>query len=370
MYDIISEDIRKFKIKNKKTAIVCSLARNRNQLEEPTGLFSSICRAIHDPIQYYQDVEQNLSNLSDGDVFETEHYDLPCDGIIHILFPRRNGDENCDTLKDLVHKIFDFALKKGYEAIAIPTIGTARGYSHSQSFNAIKDVSCSFAQDHPEIDIYFDSYYVEHRRRRFEEYEPNYPTNHDALRCKDEKVTLKQLQIQVDEDITTVLDRFILANFKTDPKQSDKTLLEDKWLEIYSNLGCANVSPRDIARGKYKKDDFLPSVCAVKKKRRWHDNGGKITSTGKMKKGGNSQWLAPTKTELLIIAYTLKMNRHDVYFLMRFCGYYLSEFSFDDKTIMDCIPLVEREDGLIEIIYKYAQEMSLSLYSENTRIEK
>lgn len=379
MYQIVSEDVTKFKISGKKSAIINSLGY-RDYIKDPGALFNSILRASDRWKDIYKDVTTKGYALPFSAVFETGSYGLPSDGIIHSITPfAADDDEGYSKLMDTYSHIFDLALSLKYEAILVSTLGTgANGYETSKVFNLLKKYAFDFSQDHPEIDIYLNVYYLEGRNSSFEDErmqqgERNFRNfqrervkidKSFVSRCSNQKVPLKQLKIRNNENFVELIDDYINANFPAEGKQTPHAVANKKWKEIFSNLGYSSANYFNMTEKEIEetKGDYETAVASARKKDLWRNNYGK-----RKKIEDGQYWTAPQRGELLVIAYTLRMTSHDVYFLMRFCGYYLNDWNEEDVVIKDCIPYVEEEDGLIEIIKEYSQRLNRSLFNDTSK---
>ena len=379
MYQIISEDIVDFHIDGKKTAIINSLGY-QDSLSLPGALFRSILDSCNNPKGLEDEVVSLGSKQPFGSVFETSSYGLPCSGILHSITPyAEDDDEKLSKLLNTYKALFRLALESHYEAILVPTIGTgANGYQTGDVFEMLKRFAYGFASEHPDIDVYLNVFYIEHTERLREIEEESWLLRRRSInrnfvqgkfrpenrfrsqnRAKDQKTPLRMLEVRKGENFVELINDYVINNFPLVGKKTKNGLYNEKWNEIFLNLGKAG---HRIKEGLTKAETEASikentDKATQRKKDLWRSNYGKrkIISDGQT-------WIAPRKAELLIIAWTLKMTVHDLYFLMRFCGYYLNDWNEEDIVIKECIPMIEEDNGLVDIIIHYSREFGQSIY--------
>ncbi len=162
MYQIVSENITKFKVHGKKTAIVNSLGYH-DSVTYPGQLFRSIINACDDKNALMDEVKSKGQSLDYCSVFETRSYGLPADGIIHSITPLRYYDDNNLFLIEKTYRnIFALLKKERYEVVLIPFIGTgANGYSNIEVFTKLTSLCSKLSGNYPNIHFLIDIYYEE-----------------------------------------------------------------------------------------------------------------------------------------------------------------------------------------------------------------
>jgi O-acetyl-ADP-ribose deacetylase (regulator of RNase III) len=384
MYQIVSENITKFKVPGKKTAIINSLGYHKS-VTYPGQLFRSILNACDDRNALMDEVKSKGQSLDYCSVFETQSYGLPANGIIHAITPLRvSEDDSLFFLGQTYEHIFALLKKEKYESVLIPFLGTgANGYSNIEVFNKLTQVCAKLCDKYSDIDFNINIYYVERTIESiYEEEEELNNLSYQELINSHHKtqilfqsktigsrryrpknpIAVENLDLNENTSFSDLIDQYIEKNFPLQPKQTLSQLKKQKWNEIFSTLGTASVSLDQVEPLDYLKTigDNQNQDATSRKKDLWRNNYSKPRP-----KIEQRDWMPPHKTELLLIAYALGMSKHDTYTLYKFCGYYLSDWNRLDKTIIGCINYVEYEGGLIFMIIYFYKELGISLYSEH-----
>jgi O-acetyl-ADP-ribose deacetylase (regulator of RNase III) len=375
MYQIISQDITTFD----GDAILNSLGQGEKRvIGEPGGVFRSILKKTNAGLS--DEILSKGAKLGFCDAFLTESYGLPCKSIIHVISPYKEDDDgSLSLLKKAYSNALDVALKAGLKSICLPLIGTgANHYQIGESLKIAKDVAFSYGESNRDVSVFLDVYWpekpqdnedrsrAERRRRSFENFERKdsleYEIKSNDLKlCLDtsysalaSSIRLEDLDIQVGDSFGRLLDLFFAERDGSDDKES----IDQAWNDLTKDM--AGVKEDYYA-------DVNPDFTAIDNiKNRWHKHAN--AKKGEKKTPGiawgqedpNGVWQKPSKNQLILVACSLKMSKHQALYLYRFCGYYLSKYDKEDLAIMECFCCLENDDpeGSCFEIYKIYEERS------------
>ena len=380
MYYVVSEDATKFKVDGKKTAILNSLGKGED-LNLPGAMFRSILTSCKKPKALFQEIVSKGERLSYSETFETKSFGLPCDGIIHVITPYADRDnEKLSKLEEAYRAALRLAKESGYQAILLVALGTgANGYEAIDSFNLEKKIASSFARRNPEIDVYVNVYSLE--RPAFEErslcledycYSVSEPRSRISYeKCcfsskeepygenvNENHVSLKSLEPEIEEDetLTAFLNRYIVRNFvgPVDPEgltTSQKRIVSHYWDLMDQNLGSTPTKENGV-------NVINPGPKKVKNRLRskWSSNYSKPNKKG-------PGWPVPAKYQVLLIGFSLRMSKADVMFLYRFCGYYLNYWNSKDAAYRRCLEDIEEKDGILLMYNDYFDAFGESMFA-------
>ena len=174
MYHNVSSDLTTFQ----GDCIVNSLGAGE-YIERPGRIYRSILNASNDSVALMKEVTEKGKNLPFGSVYMTDSFGLPCKKIIHVITPFRRFDRDNSQITKCYESLLKLALDSGMKSISVPLIGTgANGYWSDKVASIARRVCYRFAEEHPEIDVFFNIFSVEfgspeedelQRERAFEE---------------------------------------------------------------------------------------------------------------------------------------------------------------------------------------------------------
>lgn len=94
-----------------------------------------------------------------GDIFKTDHYDLKCKAVYHIVCAHKDQDSKSDTiLFSVVRDCLEKAAKEKFLSISFPAIGTGNlGFQTHEVSSIMINAVKSFAKSHQKskLDVYF-----------------------------------------------------------------------------------------------------------------------------------------------------------------------------------------------------------------------
>ncbi len=382
MYRIISQDIVKFD----GDAIINSLGQGPAKVvDDPGRIFRSILAVAGKGLA--EEVYEKGKDLSFGKSFVTDSYGLPCKKIVHIVTPyRHEDDEMCSDLREAYDDALSLAYEEGIRSIAVPMIGTgANGYSQNESFYASRMAAYDFCLKHKDFDASIVIYRVPinprslmDRPRRLESPQPNWDSAIGRLyygngnpqerytrnryydaepsyiprigeKIPTQLIDMSVLDVKVGDSFGRVIDLFLAARDGVDPNVEKN--FDEAWKAIASCLNTADVKYYHAGH-KYKESSYNYRYY-------WHKHADAkhgIQKTPGVKRGAedpNGVFNTPDKKELMLVACALQMNKKQCDFLMRFCGYYLSQYRHEDIAVKHCYQCLATKDQESNILAVY-----------------
>ena len=358
-------------------AIINSLGAGRN-ITIPGQLYRAILKASSNP----QGMMQYISNLAGekdiGEVFLTDSFGLPCKKIIHVITPFRRYDKDYVRITECYRKILQIALENKLESITIPLIGTgANGYDSDRVGSIARKLCYKFSLEHPEIDIYFNVYSIEHEEEgglqspqvleaagfyREEKIEkPSKISLHELIEGK--TPFLESIGIKFEDSFATFVRKFVFSRTKGNKKEKEEAL-EDIWLEINAMIGDYKNS-KDI-------EESVNTLHELKEKGIPFDHGsfkGKPTHAPqyewkkiKNSKTHNYVYQRPNKAELLLTCTVLHLKPIEALEVFYFCGYALSPYERYEYAFRKCVEHIADKQPWTEVIKQYIFFTGESLY--------
>ena len=394
MFHKVSFDITQFP----GDAIVNSLGAGE-YIEQPGRIYRSILHACNDPMALMKEVTEQGKNLAFGQVYLTDSFGLPSKKIIHVITPFRRFDRDNSQITKCYEDLLQLALSSGLKSVCVPLIGTGANGYHSDKVASIARRACyKFAEEHPEIDVYFNLYTVEfgafeedelyreeiHRDKlRYPRSEGNYPRDrrqecgisfvvepssthrpHPEKPFKPAIPFLEEIGVAYGDSFAALVRKCVFTRFKG--KKADKeAALEDVWLEINSLVGDFKTDFKTLSETiksiHETKEAGLPTDKDLLKEKTSHAPQYEWKKV-KNPKGKGYVWQRPNKVEILLAAVGLHLKPHEVMEVYEFCGFSLSKYEMYDYAIRECVPLINKRDPWTQIVQRYRNYTSESLY--------
>ena len=401
MYHNVSFDITTFP----GDAIVNSLGAGE-YIEQPGRIYHSILNASKDPKALMAQVTEQGKNLSFGSVYMTDSFGLPCKKIIHIVTPFRRFDRDNSQITKCYEDLLQLALKEGLTSICVPLIGTgANGYRSDKVASIARRICYRFAEEHPEIDVFFNIFSVEFSafeegkqrlettringmgsRRRdssypggddrcFGTYEPNTAPTGKPTRIHAQEAYfpfLEEIGIEDEDSFAALVRKCVFARTRGS-KSAKETALEDTWLEINSLVG-------DFKTDFDSLEETINTIHASKEKGQpidksllmdWKSTHSPEYEWKKVKngKGKGYVWQRPNKAEILLACIALHLKPEEVMEVYDFCGFSLSKYERHERAFRECVALIRSRDPWTQIVkaYRFATSESMYEYKEDRK---
>ena len=390
MYHTVSIDITTFS----GDCIVNSLGAGE-YIRKPGRIFQSILDASTDSGALMEKVFEKGANLPFGSVFMTDSFGLPCKKIIHVITPYKRFDHDNSQIAKCYEHLLQLALDSEMKSISVPLIGTgANGYPSDKVASIARRICYLFAQDHPEIEVYFNVYSVEFtpsgqrratRGDRLSDGMRNMPAQggysyddgEDHLRSKSvlsscappvEKPHvsfLEEIGIEDEDSFAALVRKCVFTRSKG--KKTDKmAVLQDTWLEINSLVGSFKGDSKTLAetvhaihiskeKGMPLDEDYLTDAKSTHcPEYEWK----KVKNT----KGKGYVWQRPNKAEILLACIALHLKPEEVMEVYDFCGFSLSKYERHERAFRECVAKIQSSNPWTNIVKAYAFATSESIY--------
>ena len=413
MYQTISADITTFD----GDIIVNSLGAGE-RIELPGQLYRSILRSCDDPKALMEEVTRIGKNLDFGEVYLTDSYGLPCKKILHVVTPFRRFDPGHSKIAKTYEAILELALKSGLKSISVPPIGTgANGYDSDKVALIAQRICYRFSLEHPELDIYFNVYSVEHReeemfsnrrsRRHYEgeprifghsnackssssdedeeeeeyedlEGEPGacYESHADSLLPEgglDEGESLSLMEevgLEDEDSFATFVRKLVFARTPGD-KRTKELALEDTWFNINAMVGNVKNEKQEkdlthdanlIAASQIGGEALKKVLSPAPKSSHAPEYEWKKQKVNGKNKGGKYVWQRPNKAEILLAAIALHLTPEETLEVYEFCGFSLSKYEMHERAFRKCVAKIKYPNPWTVIVKEYCFYTSESIY--------
>ena len=400
MYHNVSFDITTFP----GDAIVNSLGAGE-YIEQPGRIYRSILRASSDSKALMTKVTEGGKNLPFGSVYMTDSFGLPCKKIIHIITPFRRFDRDNSQITKCYEDLLQLALKEGLTSICVPLIGTgANGYRSDKVASIARRVCYRFAEEHPEIEVFFNIFSVEFgpseeeemrfemqgpvgsSRRPNERYHEERGRRFGTERPSDVRLDvgmptapyapqasfLDEIGIEDEDSFASLVRKCVFSKTKG-TKKDKEAALEDVWLEINSLVG-------DFKTNYSTLEDTINTIHDAKEKgepidkkllMEWKSSHSPEYEWKKVKntKGKGYVWQRPNKAEILLACIAMHLYPDQVMEVYDFCGFSLSKYERHERAFRECVALIHSRDPWTQIVkaYRFATSESLYEYKEDRK---
>lgn len=390
MYHNISIDITTFP----GDCIVNSLGAGE-YIRQPGRIYRSILGASNNPSALMDEVSDKGMNLPFGSVYMTDSFGLPCKKIIHVITPFRRFDRDNSQITKCYESLLQLALDSGMRSISVPLIGTgANGYRSDKVASIARRVCYRFAEQHPEIEVFFNVYSVEFtspneeemmREERFRDEMRSMPVDGSYPRGRGRRFQtrdvmeapsmgapekphipfLEEIGIEDEDSFATLVRKCVFARFKG--KKADKeAALDDVWLEINSLVG-------DFKTDFDSLEDTINTLHESKEKGTpidkallmdWKTSHCPEYEWKKVKntKGKGYVWQRPNKAEILLACIALHLKPVEVMEVYDFCGFSLSKYERHERAFRECVGKIRSRNPWTEIVKAYSFATSESIY--------